>query len=66
MDLKDKVVQDIVGHENVGTTNRIYKDATPLDMMLEAMRRLPDLTDAAYQASTERTIVPPRRQVKQG
>ncbi len=64
-DLKDKVVQDIVGHENVGTTDRIYKDATPLDVMLEAMCRLPDLTDAAYQASTERMIVPPRRQVKQ-
>lgn len=63
-DLKDKMVQDIVGHENVGTTDRIYKDPTPLDVMLEAMCRLPDLTDAAYQASTARKIVPPRRQLK--
>jgi integrase len=62
--LKDKVVQDIVGHENVGTTDRIYKDPTPLNVMLEAMSRLPDLTAAAYQASTERKIVPPRRQTK--
>ena len=64
-DLKDKVIQDIVGHENVGTTDRVYRDPTPLDVMLEAMCRLPDLTDAAYQASTARKIVPPRRQVKQ-
>ncbi|MHA6731617.1 tyrosine-type recombinase/integrase [Devosia sp. A369] len=64
-DIKDKVIQDIVGHENIGTTDRVYKDPTPLDVMLEAMRRLPDLTDAAYQASTVRKIVPPRRQMKQ-
>lgn len=64
-DLKDKIIQDIVGHENVGTTDRIYKDPTALDVMLEVLCRLPDVTDAAHQASTARKIVPPRRQVKQ-
>ncbi|WP_108395842.1 DUF6538 domain-containing protein [Devosia submarina] len=64
-DLKDKIVQDIVGHENVGTTDRVYKDPTPLDVMLEAIARLPDVTNAAYQASTEWKIVPARRQVKE-
>lgn len=60
-DLKDKTIQDIVGHENVGTTDRIYKDPTELEVMLEAMSRLPDLTKAAVKASRERKIIPARR-----
>ena len=60
-DLKDKTIQDIVGHENVGTTDRIYKDPTELEVMLEAMSRLPGLTKAALKASGERKIIPARR-----
>ncbi|MDP2780373.1 tyrosine-type recombinase/integrase, partial [Devosia sp.] len=60
-DLQDKTIQDIVGHENVGTTDRIYKDPTELEVMLEAMCRLPDLTTAALNASSERKIIPARR-----
>jgi integrase len=60
-DLKDKTIQDIVGHENVGTTDRIYKDPTELEVMLEALSRLPDLTKAAFKASSESKIIPARR-----
>lgn len=64
-DLKDKVIRDIVGHENDGTTDRIYRDPTPLDVMLIALSRLPDVTDAAHNATKVRKIVKPRRQVQQ-
>lgn len=59
-DIKDKTVEDLLGHENVGTTNRIYKDATLVEVMLAAIERLPDLTASAREALRHARIGAPR------
>lgn len=63
-DIKDKTVEDLLGHENVGTTNRIYKDATPVEVMLAAIERLPDLAASAREALRHARIGAPRSRNK--
>nr|WP_295884961.1 site-specific integrase [uncultured Devosia sp.] len=58
--IKDKTIKDIVGHENVGTTDRVYKEPALLAVKLAALNFLPDLTTKATTAIEVRTIVPAR------
>ncbi|AVF02297.1 hypothetical protein C4375_00160 [Devosia sp. I507] len=58
--VRDKTVQDLLGHENVGTTNRIYRDPTPLPIMLDAIEKLPDFTIAAQAALSHARVAAPR------
>lgn len=58
--VRDKTVQDLLGHENVGTTNKIYRDPTPLPIMLDAIEKLPDFTIAAQAALSHARVAAPR------
>ena len=59
--VKDKTTRDIVGHENVGTTDRVYKQPALLAVKLAALRFLPELTDAAAVALGTKQIVSARK-----
>jgi integrase len=61
--VKDKTTRDIVGHENVGTTDRVYKEPAALTLKLEALRFLPELTEAAATALQAKQLVPARKSV---
>ena len=61
--VKDKTTRDIVGHENVGTTDRIYKEPALLTVKLAALEFLPDLTEAAATAVQIKQVVPARKSV---
>lgn len=61
--VKDKTTRDIVGHENVGTTDRIYKEPALLTVKLAALRFLPELTAAAASALQAKQVVPARKSV---
>lgn len=59
--VKDKTTKDIVGHENVGTTDRVYKEPALLSVKLAALRLLPELTEGAAIALVTSQIVPARK-----
>lgn len=59
--IKDKTTRDIVGHENVGTTDRIYKEPALLAVKLAALEFLPDLTEAAVMAVQTKQVIPARK-----
>lgn len=59
--VKDKTTRDIVGHENVGTTDRIYKEPALLAVKLAALEFLPDLTEAAAIAVQSKQVIPARK-----
>lgn len=61
--VKDKTTRDIVGHENVGTTDRVYKEPALLTVKLAAMEFLPDLTEAAATAVQTKQVVSARKSV---
>ncbi|KKC34201.1 tyrosine-type recombinase/integrase [Devosia psychrophila] len=59
--VKDKTTKDIVGHENVGTTDRVYKEPALLTVKLVALRFLPELTEGAAMALVTKQVVPARK-----
>ena len=61
--VKDKTTRDIVGHENVGTTDRVYKEPALLTVKLAALEFLPDLTESAATAVRTKQVVPARKSV---